>query len=172
MAPMLNLGASTAQGLRRGHTGGSLTAVLAPAKPVFIANLVQRGAECTMSSPPSQSPIRLTITVTPETHAVFKRLAEAGNMSLSRCMGEWLGDTAEAAEFMAAKMEEAREKPKQVMREMHAYALGLADQTSSMLTTMAAKSASGAASATRATTGPTPRLVIRGGKSPSKGKKT
>lgn len=32
MPPMQSLGAGTAQGLRRGHTGGSLTAVLASMK--------------------------------------------------------------------------------------------------------------------------------------------
>ena len=125
-----------------------------------------------MPSTPLPSPVRLTITITPETHAIFKRLAEAGNMSLSRCMGEWLGDTAEAAEYMALKMEEARAKPKQVMREMHAYALGLADETSSLLSSMASgkRATARAASATGAAPAP-PRPVIRGGKSPS-GKRT
>lgn len=92
-------------------------------------------------------------------------------------MGEWLGDTAEAAEFMAVKMEEARAKPKQVMREMHAYALGLTDMTSEMLEKVK-KRPNVAGEAEPATTRRTrldpapPRLVIRGGKSPTTGKKT
>jgi hypothetical protein len=77
--------------------------------------------------------IRLTISVSPETHATFTRLAAAGSMSISRAMGDWLADTGDAAEFTAKKMEEARAAPKVVMREMHAYALGLADQTSAVL---------------------------------------
>lgn len=85
-----------------------------------------------MSSTPAQN-IRLTITVTPEVHATFQRLSKAGSMSISRAMGEWLGDTVEAAEFMAEKMEQARAAPKVVMAEMHAYALGLADETGAML---------------------------------------
>ena len=54
-------------------------------------------------------------------------------MSLSRAIGEWLGDTVEAAEFMATKMEQARAAPGIVMREMHAYALGLADETNALM---------------------------------------
>lgn len=54
-------------------------------------------------------------------------------------MGEWLADTLEAAEFMAEKMEQARAAPRMVMREMHAYALGLADETGDVIKRMQAK---------------------------------
>lgn len=80
--------------------------------------------------------IRLTISVSPETHATFQRLAAAGSMSISRAMGDWLADTGDAVEFMAEKMEQARAAPKVVMREMHAYALGLVDETGSVLDRM------------------------------------
>lgn len=128
-----------------------------------------------MASPPSPN-IRLTITVSQEVHDTFKRLAEAGNMSLSRCMGEWLGDTREAAEFMAQKMVEARAAPKVVMREMHAYALGLADETSAMLSKMSREGVRGTGGqplgARPVLEAPSPpRPVIRGGKSPSAGKR-
>lgn len=72
--------------------------------------------------------IRLTITVSPEVHAVFSRMAEAGGLSLGRCMGEWLADTSEGAQFVATKMEEARKAPRVVMREMQAFARGVVDQ--------------------------------------------
>lgn len=88
-----------------------------------------------MTSPPSPT-LRVSVTVTPEVHDTFKRLAAAGSMSLSRAMGEWLGDTVEAAEFMAQKMEQARAAPKIVMREMHAYAQGLADETGALMERM------------------------------------
>lgn len=81
-------------------------------------------------------PIRLTITVTPEVHAAFERLATASGISMSRCMGEWLGDTLDAVEYTAQLVERARAAPKLVMREVHAYALGLADETGSLLQTM------------------------------------
>ena len=63
----------------------------------------------------------------------FKRLAKAGNMSTGAAIAEWLKDTVEAAEFMALKMEQARAAPKLVMKEMHAYALGLADETGELM---------------------------------------
>jgi hypothetical protein len=88
-----------------------------------------------MTTPPTPTTdrVRLTISVTPEVHATFQRLANAGSMSISRAMGEWLGDTLEAAEFMASTMERARAAPKLVARELHAYALGMADETGEVM---------------------------------------
>ena len=88
-----------------------------------------------MTSTPTQN-IRLTISVTPEVHETFQRIAKAGNMSLSKVMGEWLADTMEAADFMAQKMEQARAAPKLVMAEMHAYALGLSEETGALMDQM------------------------------------
>lgn len=72
--------------------------------------------------------IRLTISVTPEVHEVFSRMAEAGGMSLGKCMGEWLTDTIEGAQFVALKMQEARKAPRVVMREMQAFARGMVSE--------------------------------------------
>jgi len=72
--------------------------------------------------------IRLTISVEPEVHAIFSKMAEASGMSLGKCMGDWLADTAEGAQFVAMKMVEARKAPKTVMREMQAMAHGLAQE--------------------------------------------
>jgi hypothetical protein len=69
--------------------------------------------------------VRTTISLTPEALAVFKRMADAGNMSVSRCMGDWLVDTAEAAEMLTVKMEEAKRAPMKVMREMRAMVAGM-----------------------------------------------
>jgi hypothetical protein len=88
---------------------------------------------------PTAERIRLTISVTPEVHAAFERLAKAGNFSIGRAMGDWLHDTLSTVEWTAAKMEEARKAPALVMREMHAYALGLADETGAVLTRAARK---------------------------------
>lgn len=122
-------------------------------------------------TPSSPDNVRLTITVTPDVHAAFKRLATASGMSIGRAMGEWLGDTLEAVEFTAKKVEEARSAPKLVMREMHAYAQGLVDETGALMEKMRdeGRRARVAASAAPATAEPhPPRLVIRGGKSPGK----
>jgi len=53
-------------------------------------------------------------------------------------MGEWLADTLEAAQFTAQKMEQARAAPRIVAREMHAYALGLTDETGSLIESLRA----------------------------------
>ena len=127
----------------------------------------------TSTSSPTTDPVRLTITVTPEVHAAFRRLADASGMSMGKAMGEWLGDTLEAVEFMAEKMEQARAAPRLVMQEMHAYALGLADETKQVLDKVKkrerdARLANGEASrgAHPAPADPiAPRPVIRGGKS-------
>jgi phage tail tape-measure protein len=86
-----------------------------------------------MNSPPTPQNVRLTISVTPEVHATFTRLANASGMSLGRAMGEWLGDTIDAADYLAQTVEKAREAPKLVARELHAYALGLADETGTLM---------------------------------------
>lgn len=136
---------------------------------------MQSEPQCSMTSTPSPTaePVRLSITVTPEVHAVFRRLADASGMSMGRAMGEWLGDTIDAVEFMAEKMEQARAAPRLVMQEMHAYALGLADETNQVLQQVKKREQEGRRSAGGARTGAhpapadplPPRPVIRGGKS-------
>jgi hypothetical protein len=69
--------------------------------------------------------IRTTISVDKEVHQIFVAMADAGGMSVSRCMGEWLADTAEGAQFVAQKMKEAKAAPKTVMRELQAAAMGM-----------------------------------------------
>lgn len=91
-----------------------------------------------MTSTPTPK-VRLTISVTPEVHATFERLAKASNMSMSSAMGQWLEDTIEAANFMAVKCEQAKAAPKLVMAEMHAYAMGLADETGALMETLREK---------------------------------
>lgn len=131
--------------------------------------MVQSGAECSMTSTPSPQNVRLTITVTPEVHETFQRFAKAAGMSLGRAMGEWLGDTVEAAEFTATKMEQARAAPKIVMREMHAYALGLADETGHLMNKIREK---GVAERSGAARGSLPPSSNTGGKVPTKVHKT
>ncbi len=68
--------------------------------------------------------IRTTISIDAEVYDVFKRMADAAGMSVSRTMGDWLADTAEGAQFVALKMAEARSAPMTVMRELHAFSSG------------------------------------------------
>jgi hypothetical protein len=136
---------------------------------------MQRDAECGMTLPttPDTETVRVTITITTEVHETFKRFAKAAGMSLSRAMGEWLADTVEAAEFTAQKMEQARAAPKIVMREMHAYAQGLADETGTLMETIRRKGsearAAAAAGSAVAPIPPHPPSSNTGGKPPSRG---
>ena len=88
---------------------------------------------------PPKKPPRVSVPMSAEVLEVFQRLAKAGNMSTGRAIAEWLSDTVEAAQYMASKMEQARAAPKLVMREMHAYALGLADETGELMRILAEK---------------------------------
>ena len=97
--------------------------------------MVQIGSQCTNAIPHTieTKEVRLTIPVSAEVHEAFTRIARATKMPVGRAMGEWLGDTVEAAQLMAEKLEQARAAPRLVMQEMHAYALGLADETGAVL---------------------------------------
>ena len=123
-----------------------------------------------MSKPPSQN-IRLTITVTPEVHAGFQRMADTTGMSLGRCMGEWLGDTLEGVTMITSQLERARQAPRQVVKEMRQMALGAIDEADQLLedirTGQKRLPVDGAGGPRPAAAG-TPRPVIRGGKSPGK----
>lgn len=83
--------------------------------------------------PPTSKPARVSVPVSAEVLVAFQRLAKAGNMSTGRAMAEWLADTLDAADYMATTLERARAAPKIVAAEMHAYALGLADETGEVM---------------------------------------
>ena len=74
---------------------------------------------------------RTTISVSPEVHEVFKQMADAANMSVSRCMGDWLADTADAANMITLKMQEAKKAPLKVMRELKAMVAGMSSEMDS-----------------------------------------
>ncbi len=77
--------------------------------------------------------IRTTISVDAEVLEVFRGMAEAAGLSVGRCMGDWLGDTVDGAQFVAQKMQEARRAPVTVMREMQSMAHGLSSQAEDAL---------------------------------------
>jgi hypothetical protein len=125
--------------------------------------------------PPKPKTVRVSVPVTAEVHEVYSRLAASTSASLGKTMGEWLGDTIEAAQFMASKMEEARAAPQVVMREMHAYALGLADETGALIENLRKKGVEERARASEARTAgprtPYPPTSNTGGKVPKKTRK-
>jgi hypothetical protein len=102
--------------------------------------------------------IRTTISVTPEALAVFKRMGEAANTSTSKIMGDWLADTADAAEMIVLKMEEAKKAPLKVMRELQAMVAvmsGGLDEQMVQVRQLTGKAVRGAAPA-RSAAGSTP----------------
>lgn len=93
--------------------------------------------------------IRTTISLEPEALEIFKRMAEAGNMSVSRCMGDWLTDTADAAQMITLKMEEAKKAPLKVMREMRAMVAGMGSAVDEIEVEVRAQRSMGRASGPR-----------------------
>jgi hypothetical protein len=101
--------------------------------------------------------IRTTISLDPEALEIFKRMAEAGNMSVSRCMGDWLTDTADAAQMITLKMEEAKSAPMRVLREMRALVAGMDGVVNDAEREVRGRRAEGRASGTgRGGSGPNP----------------
>ena len=124
-----------------------------------------------LTSNDSHERVRLTISVSPEVHATFQRMAAATGVSLGRAMGDWLADTHEAAQFMANAVERAREAPKLALRELHGILLGTADETAQALDAMRRGAVGwGRAVPARPQPSATPPSSNTGGKSPGKGK--
>lgn len=102
-------------------------------------------------------------------------MADAGNMSVSRAMGEWLSDTADAAEMIVLKMEEAKKAPMRVMREMQAMIAGMSDQVELDIVQVRKLVAGGSGDALARTARPSTAAVPppssnTGGKSPTRAK--
>lgn len=60
--------------------------------------------------------VRFTISVPEDVHQAFAGLAEASGVSLSRCVGDWLRDTAEAAHITTVKLAEVRRSPQEAFQ--------------------------------------------------------
>ena len=124
----------------------------------------------TLTSP--TRPPRVSVPVTAEVLDTFERLAAAGNMSTGKAIASWLEDTIEAAEYLASKMIQARAAPKIVAAELHAYALGMADETNQLMKDLQAKGRADRARLTASEAGrpgavsPSPPSSNTGGKVP------
>jgi hypothetical protein len=113
-----------------------------------------------MKAPPP-SRLRVTVSVTPETLAVFQHYAEASGVSVGRAMGDWLGEQLSAVQFAALRFEEVRTEVQEAPRL-------IAEQLTPEGSRQAAASA-GARSPGAAARYSPPRPVIRGGNSPRRG---
>lgn len=93
----------------------------------------------TPPTPKKPETVRVTVPVTQEVLESFQTLASASGMSTGKAMGTFLEDMIESVQFLANKVHEARSAPKIVARELHAYALGLADETGQLMKDLAIK---------------------------------
>lgn len=59
---------------------------------------------------------RFTISCDVDTYEAFADLAESSGVSLSRCIGDWLRDTAEAAQMTTIRINEVRKSPEEAFR--------------------------------------------------------
>ena len=116
-------------------------------------------------------PIRLTIPVDPETHAVFQRLADVGGKSLGAAMGEWLHSTRDAAASIAMQLDELQLGVRRASAEIVARheksprAVALDVVAKAKRTAAAPRGpTSGVSEPQRSAQPSPPRLVIRGGK--------
>ncbi len=60
--------------------------------------------------------VRFTIAVDQEVYDAFAGLAHASRVSLSRCIGDWLRDTAEAAQITTVRVNEVRMSHQEIAR--------------------------------------------------------
>lgn len=173
LAPRMGREAGAPLPLHRGHTRMHATG---PTRAYKLDSRCSAVHDAPMKTPLPPDRIRLTISVPPEVHETFTRMAAAGSMSVSRAMGDWLADTLDAAQQVTLMMEKARAAPRVVAREMHAYALGLADETASVLAKLREKGAAEAPQARAGARGaaqppPSPPAGNTGGKVPSEKRK-
>jgi len=104
---------------------------------------------------------------------VYRHMAHSAGISLSRCLGEWLADTADAAQLVAAKMLEAKRAPVRVMQEMQAMLHGAHEEAGQVLGQLRRKGVKPVAMAAPPTARPAsiPPSSNTGGYSPSQGRR-
>jgi len=116
--------------------------------------------------------VRTTISLDSEVYEIFKRMADISDVSISRCMGNWLAETADGAQFVTQKMVEVRKAPMDAMREFHLFADTSDDVVRSVVARAKEKGQTGpraaAQRAARAGAGPSAPSSNTGLKSPAK----
>ena len=63
--------------------------------------------------------IRTTVSIPADAYDVFVIMAKTQRVSIGRCIGDWLADTAEGAQFVTHKMAQMRRAPTESMKELH-----------------------------------------------------
>lgn len=132
---------------------------------------MQTDAIITSTYPPMSNQVRVTVSIDREHLEVYKEMARLGKLSVSRCLGEWLGDTVDSAQFVMVKMDQARKAPQMVLNELLAATAGMREEiVKKKAEVRAERTRAGSASADRSR-GLTPPLSNTGVKVPKKGPK-
>ena len=63
--------------------------------------------------------IRTTVSIPADVYQVFVDMAKTQRVSVGRCIGDWLGDTVEGAQFITHKMAQVRSAPSESMKGLH-----------------------------------------------------
>ena len=95
----------------------------------FLETLMQSVISSSTFPPLSMKPdrVRVTVTLEPHVYEIFQRMAKTSRQSMSMCMGEWLGDTADAALAITMQMEKARREPLAALHSIQLYADAVQD---------------------------------------------
>ncbi len=82
---------------------------------------------------PRPKPARVSVPLSREALEAFEALAKVQNLSTGKAIAEWLEETIDAVLYLSTLLEEARAAPKLVAQKMHAFALGLADESGALV---------------------------------------
>lgn len=63
--------------------------------------------------------IRTTVSIPSDVYDVFVTMAKTQRVSIGRCIGDWLADTQEGAQFVTHKMAQMRSAPSESMKGLH-----------------------------------------------------
>lgn len=113
--------------------------------------------------------IRTTISLPQDVHEIFKQMADASGVSVSRCMGDWLAETADGAQHVSMQLQRAREASLRGIRQLHS-SLKIGESVNENTTEKAVPEDARSA-APRARMAPRPPYSNTGLKSPSAAKK-
>lgn len=78
-------------------------------------------------------PSRVSVPLSREALDAFETLAKVQNLSTGKAIAEWLEETIDAVLYLSKILEEARSAPNLVAQKMHAFALGLADESGALV---------------------------------------
>lgn len=89
---------------------------------------------------PRPKPSRVSVPLSHEALVAFEKLAKVQNLSTGKAIAEWLEETIDAVLYLSNLLEDARAAPRLVAQKMHAFALGLADESGALVEQIKAES--------------------------------